>query len=152
MADDGTELAEDLRRTIGELVRVVRRADTMPPGEAAVLGYLDRLGPRTTADLAHLRRVTHQSAAKSVKDLVDGGLVVAEAHPGDGRKILLRITEEGRTRLQAERDQRAGVLGAAIRDQLGDRERALLRECVPLLARLTAHLAEGPARAGDVEG
>lgn len=146
---DPAALPEDLRRTIGELVRVVRRADTMPPGEAAVLGYLDRLGPQTTADLAQRRRVTHQSAAKSVKDLLGEGLVRAEPHPVDGRKLVLHITEEGRTRLRAERDQRADVLGAAIRDELSEDEQAVLRDCVPLLARLTAHLAGGPVRSGE---
>src|SRR5579859_6336509 len=115
---DAATFPEDLRRTIGELVRVVRRADTMPPGEAAVLGHLDRLGPQTTADLAHRRRVTHQAAAKSVKELLGGGLIRAEAHPVDGRKLVLHITDEGRARLQAERDQRAGVLGAAISAEL----------------------------------
>jgi DNA-binding MarR family transcriptional regulator len=146
---DPVAFPEDLRRTIGELVRVVRRADTMPPGEAAVLGYLDRLGPQTTADLAQRRRVTHQSAAKSVKDLLGEGLVRAEPHPVDGRKLVLHITEEGRTRLRAERDQRADVLGAAIRDELNEDEQAVLRACVPLLARLTAHLASGPVRSGE---
>lgn len=153
-ADDAA-LAEDLRRTIGELVRVVRRADSMPPGEAAALGYLDRLGPQTTADLAHRRRVTHQSAAKSVKDLLDQGLVRAEPHPVDGRKAVLHLTDEGRTRLQAERDLRADVLGAAIHDELREDERQRLRDCVPLLARLTAHLASSetrPARGADDEG
>jgi DNA-binding MarR family transcriptional regulator len=143
---DDVALAEDLRRTIGELVRVVRRADTMPPGEAAALGYLDRLGPQTTADLAQRRRVTHQSAAKSVKDLLDQGLVRAEPHPVDGRKLLLHITDEGRSRLQAERGLRAGFLGGALRDELDEDERRRLQDCVPLLARLTARLAASTAR------
>lgn len=148
---DAATFPEDLRRTIGELVRVVRRADTMPPGEAAILGYLDRLGPQTTADLAQRRRVTHQSAAKSVKDLVNGGLVRTEPHPVDGRKLVLHITEEGRARLRTERDQRAGVLGAAIRDELSEEEQDTLRDCVPLLARLTAHLAARPVRSFEEE-
>ncbi|NUR88823.1 MAG: MarR family transcriptional regulator [Nonomuraea sp.] len=134
------ELAEELRQVIGELVRAVRTVDTMPAGEAAVLGHLDRGGPRTTAELAHLRGVTHQAAAKSVKELLGGGLVRAEPHPDDGRKLLLRITDAGRARLQRERDQRAGRLDAAIRDTLSDDERRRLGECVPLLARLTARM------------
>jgi DNA-binding MarR family transcriptional regulator len=146
---DAVTFPEDLRRTVGELVRVVRRADTMPPGEAAVLGHLDRLGPQTTADLAERRRVTHQSASKSVKDLLHKGLVRTEPHPADGRKLLLHITDEGRARLRAERDQRADVLGGAIHAVLTEEEQRLLRDCVPLLARLTAHLAAQPARSGE---
>ncbi|MEW2622810.1 MarR family winged helix-turn-helix transcriptional regulator [Streptomyces sp. NPDC048106] len=137
---DDDALAEELRQVIGELVRAVRGADTMPSGEAAILGHLDRGGPRTTADLAHLRRVTHQATAKSVKELLGDGLVRAEPHPSDGRKLLLHITDTGRARLRRERAQRADWLNAAIRDTLGPDEQRQLRECVPLLARLTAQI------------
>ncbi len=145
---DEDALAEELRRSIGELVRAVRAADTMSPGEAAILGFLDREGPLTTADLARLRGVTHQSAAKSVKDLTAGGLVRGEPHPDDGRKLLLRLTDAGRSRLRRERGFRAGALGAAIRETLDPDERRRLSESVALLSRLTAHLTalEGDAR------
>lgn len=138
MEDDA--LPEDLRQVIGELVRAVRAADTMSPGEAAVLGHLDRGGPQTTADLAHLRGVTHQAAAKSVKELTGNGLVRAEPHPTDGRKLLLHITDAGRARLERERAQRADWLDTAIRDALSPDERRQLQECVPLLARLVTRI------------
>jgi DNA-binding MarR family transcriptional regulator len=133
-------LAEDLRQTIGELVRAVRRVDTMPPGEAAVLGYLDRSGPLTTAELAQRRGVTHQSAAKSVKELTGDGLVRGEPHPDDGRKLLLHITDAGRECLHRERGRRADTLTGAIEDAFDTAERERLRDCVALLSRLTARL------------
>ncbi|MFD7694630.1 MarR family winged helix-turn-helix transcriptional regulator [Streptomyces sp. NPDC059805] len=133
-------LAEELRRSLGELVRAVRTVDTMPPGEAAILGFLDRNGPLTTADLARMRGVTHQSAAKSVKDLSVEGLVRGEPHPDDGRKLLLHLTDAGRSRLQRERTLRAGALGAAIRETFDDDEMRQLSASVALLSRLTARL------------
>ncbi|SDS86373.1 MarR family winged helix-turn-helix transcriptional regulator [Microlunatus soli] len=133
-------LAEDLRQAIGALVRAVRAVDSMPGGEAAVLGYLDRDGPQTTADLAQRRRVSHQSVAKSVKDLIDAGLVSATAHPEDGRKVLLRITAAGRRTLRQQRDHRSASLHTAIDDVLTAREQRQLRECTRLLNRLTDHL------------
>ena len=133
-------LAENLRHAIGELVRAARTADTMPAGEAAILGHLDRGGPQTTAELAHQRGVTHQSASKSVKQLLAEDLVRIEPHETDGRKLLLHITDLGRTRLAEERAQRADWLDAAIRDTLKPAERELLQECVPLLRGLTAHI------------
>ncbi|MCX4729013.1 MarR family winged helix-turn-helix transcriptional regulator [Streptomyces sp. NPDC090052] len=138
---DEDALAEELRRSLGELVRAVRAVDTMPPGEAAILGFLDRGGPLTTADLARLRGVTHQSAAKSVKELSAGGLVHVEQHPDDGRKLLLHLTDAGRSRLQRERTLRAGALGAAIRETFDPDEKLRLSESVALLSRLTARLA-----------
>ncbi|WP_320775879.1 MarR family winged helix-turn-helix transcriptional regulator [Streptomyces sp. CRN 30] len=133
-------LAEELRRSLGELVRAVRTVDTMPPGEAAVLGYLDRDGPLTTADLARLRGVTHQSAAKSVKELSTDGLVRGERHPDDGRKLLLHLTDAGRSRLQRERALRTDALGAAIQETFTPDEIRRLSESVALLSRLTARL------------
>ncbi|CAG6393713.1 MarR family transcriptional regulator [Streptomyces cocklensis] len=137
---DEDALAEELRRSLGELVRAVRAADTMPPGEAAILGFLDRGGPLTTADLARLRGVTHQSAAKSVKDLSAAGLVRSERHPDDARKLLLHITGAGLSRLQRERAGRAGALGAAIRETFAPEEQRRLSESVALLSRLAAHI------------
>jgi DNA-binding MarR family transcriptional regulator len=137
---DDNQLAEDLRLTIGQLVRTVRTADTMPPGEAAVLGYLDRIGPLTTADLAQQRGVSHQSAAKAVKELLGQGLVRAEAHPSDGRKLLLHLTPAGSERLAEERRRRADWLGTAIDDVLNSDERETLAAALPLLSRLTARL------------
>lgn len=137
---DDNQLAEELRLAIGQLVRTVRTADQMPPGEAAVLGYLDRGGPMTTADVAQQRGVSHQSVAKAVKELLAKGLVRAEAHPSDGRKLLLHLTSAGRGRLAEERQRRAGWLGAAIDDALDPDERKTLAAAVPLLSRLTEHL------------
>ncbi|MET9114422.1 MarR family transcriptional regulator [Streptomyces longwoodensis] len=135
-------LAEDLRRAVGDLVRAARTVDTMPAGEAAVLGHLDRGGPYTTAELAQLRGVTHQSAAKTVKELQGAGLVRAEPHPTDGRKALLHLTDTGRRRLDGERTRRADWLTAAIEDTLSAREQEQLRRCVPLIARLAGRLNE----------
>ncbi|MDN3284766.1 helix-turn-helix domain-containing protein [Streptomyces thermocarboxydus] len=137
---DDKQLAEELRLTIGRLVRTVRTADTMPPGEAAVLGYLDRGGPLTTTEIAQQRGVTHQSAAKTVKDLLAQHLVRAEPHPDDGRKLLLHLTRAGRDRLAEERRRRADGLGAAINDVLDADERRTLEAALPLLSRLSTHL------------
>ncbi|MER8010291.1 MarR family transcriptional regulator [Streptomyces sp. NPDC094149] len=137
---DDDQLAEELRLTIGQLVRTVRAADKMPSGEAAALGLIDRDGPMTTADVAQQRGVSHQSAAKAVKELLAKGLVRAEAHPRDGRKLLLHLTPEGSGRLAEERRRRAGWLGAAIDEALDPDERQTIAAAVPLLARLTEHL------------
>jgi DNA-binding MarR family transcriptional regulator len=133
-------LAEDLRQAIGDLVRAARAADTMPAGEAAILGHLDRGGPQTTADLAQRRGVTHQSTAKSVKQLAAEGLVRAEPHATDGRKLVIHITEKGKARLDEERAQRADWLDAAIRSTLSATEQRQIQDCIPLLVRLTTSI------------
>lgn len=94
----------------------------------------------TTADVAEQRGVSHQSAAKAVKELLAQGFVRAEAHPTDGRKLLLHLTPAGRDRLAEERRRRADWLGAAINDVLNSDERETLAAALPLLSRLTARM------------
>ncbi len=133
---DPARLAEDLRAVIGELVRSARRVDLLPSPDAAALGVLDRDGPHTTARLAHVRRVRHQSMAKIMHRLTETGLVTKVPHDTDRRMVLLRITPAGRRALNAERAHRADWLAAAITDELSDAQRRQLARCVPLLAKL----------------
>ncbi|GGP63297.1 hypothetical protein GCM10010287_27090 [Streptomyces variabilis] len=63
-----------------------------------------------------------------------------KAHPGDGRKFLLHLTQAGRDRLAEERRRRADWLGAAINTVLDADERRTLEAALPLLSRLSAHL------------
>ncbi|MDT0609108.1 MarR family winged helix-turn-helix transcriptional regulator [Streptomyces lancefieldiae] len=135
------QLAEDLRRAVGQLVRSTKQsAASMPAAEGAVLGLLDRDGPQSIAELAQARGVRHQSAAKTVKDLTAAGLVSAEAHPTDGRKLLVHITEPGRTALDEDRRCRADVLENAIEEELTAHERRELRRGIELLKRLSAQI------------
>ncbi|GAB1325732.1 hypothetical protein ACE1SV_00710 [Streptomyces sennicomposti] len=64
----------------------------------------------------------------------------AEAHPSDGRKLLLHLTPTGSGRLAVKRRRHADWLGAAINDVLSSGERKTLEAALPLLSRLTAHL------------
>ena len=133
---DPVRLAEDLRAVVGQLVRAVRQVDRLPPPDAAALGVLDRDGPHTTAQLAQLRRVRHQSMAKIVHRLIETGLVAKVPHDTDRRMILLRITPAGRRVLNAQRAHRADWLAAAITSTLSEPQRRQLARCLPLLTKL----------------
>jgi len=134
------ELAAQLRAVVGQLVRTVRVVDTLAPGQADTLGYLDREGPQTTAELAQRRGVRHQTLAKVAKELMADGLVRAEAHPTDARKVLLHLTPEGRSVLDQERRHRTDRLAAAIEDTLTSAQRRELARGVDLLADLARGL------------
>ncbi|MEU5147914.1 MarR family winged helix-turn-helix transcriptional regulator [Streptomyces yangpuensis] len=137
-SSEAAAIAAELRIATGRLIRRVKDEDRIPLGQAAVLGALDRNGPMTTSDLAADQRVRPQSMARAVGLLLEQGLVTRRAHPTDGRKSLVELSDAGRTALEAERGRRAGWLAQAIAAELSDEERELLARSIVLLERLAA--------------
>ncbi|MGW2273416.1 MarR family winged helix-turn-helix transcriptional regulator [Streptomyces yangpuensis] len=137
-SSEAAAIAAELRIATGRLIRRVKDEDRIPLGQAAVLGALDRNGPMTTSDLAADQRVRPQSMARAVGLLLEQDLVTRRAHPTDGRKSLVELSDAGRTALEAERGRRAGWLAQAIAAELSDDERELLARSIVLLERLAA--------------
>jgi DNA-binding MarR family transcriptional regulator len=133
---DSAELASELRLMLGRLVRRLRSEHAFPLSHGAILGRLDREGPRTISELAAAERVRPQSMAQTVKDLEDGGLVGRRPDPADGRKALVELTASGREALEADRRHRVGWLAEGIAEDLTAAERATLAKALPLLKRL----------------
>jgi DNA-binding MarR family transcriptional regulator len=139
-AEDVEDTARELRLVVGQLVRRVK-ADTagaagLPGPQVAVLGWLDRDGAMTTAQLAAATMVRHQSASRVVSQLASAGLVLLKPHPTDGRKQLVAVTAGGRRALARQRDQRAGWLADRIADRLSPGEQRTLAKATELLGRL----------------
>ena len=88
-----------------------------------VLHFVSRKPGMTVAELLDILRITKQSLARVMKELVDGGFVAAHAGPVDRRQRLLFVTPSGQeladslARLQSERFRRAlRVLPQGARD------------------------------------
>ena len=129
-------LASELRVVIGRLVRRLRAEHRFSLSQGAVLGRLDREGPRCVSDLALAERVRPQSMAQTVGELEAAGLVERRPDPDDRRRALVELTDQGRVTLEADRRQREGWLARAIRDELTPEERGLLEDAVAVLGRL----------------
>ena len=134
------ETARQLRLVVGQLVRRIKAetagAAGLPAPQVAALGWLDRDGAQTTAELAALQMIRHQSAARVVNQLADARLVTLKAHPSDGRKQLVAITPAGRRALTRQREQRAGWLADLIAQRLSPAEQRTLAKGAELLSRL----------------
>jgi len=130
-------LASELRVVLGRLVRRLRAEHRFPLTHATVLGRLDREGAQGTSDLAVAERVRPQSMAQIVADLQADGLIERHADPGDRRRMLIELTDQGREALSQDRRNREGWLARAIADELSPREQATLARAVELLERLT---------------
>jgi DNA-binding MarR family transcriptional regulator len=133
---DPALVASELRGVLGQLMRRLRAEHRFPLSHGAVLGRLDRLGPQSLSELAVAERVRPQSMAQTIGDLEADRLVTRRPDPGDRRRALLELTDEGQAALQADRRQREGWLATAIAEDLSPEEQSTLRDAVGLLRRL----------------
>jgi DNA-binding MarR family transcriptional regulator len=132
-----SELAHELRETIGRLLRRLRaEPGELPVGQIAVLSRLDREGPASISDLAAAERMRPQSMAQTVRDLETAGLVSRRPDPDDRRRMFVELTAEGLDTLRATRARRKTWLAEALERELDARERELLHEALALLGRL----------------
>lgn len=140
MTPDVEDLAHDLRLVTGALVRSIEGGNTLPPITSAVLGVLARQGAMTSSDLAARRRVRPQTMAVTVKELLDAGYVATSPHPVDGRKILLDLTDTGRTAVLTDRSGRVRRIAEGLGGGVSAQDLATLEAAVPVLARLVDEL------------
>jgi DNA-binding MarR family transcriptional regulator len=142
---DVDDLASELRVTIGLLVRQIRQLKLDPTGEltlpqTSALARLDRLGPMTSAELARHEQISPQSMGATLAALQDRGLVRGAAHPRDGRRIILTLTEAGLDVLRSRRTARTEHLARALRTEFTPSELDRLATAAPLLERLAQAL------------
>lgn len=129
-------MAAELRVVLGRLMRRLRAEHRFSLSHGAVLGRLDREGPRSVSELAQAERIRPQSMAQTVLELERDGLVSRQPDPNDRRRAPVELTAEGLLALETERRRREGWLASAIAEGLSAREQAVLRDAVGLLDRL----------------
>ena len=132
------ELAHQLRLTVLRLARRVRaeRADdAMSDGRLSVLALLANEGAQTLGSLAEHERVTPPSMNRSINALVESGLVTRVADANDGRKVVIDLSDAGRTLVKETRRKRDAWFSARLA-KLSPEERATLDAAAPILRRL----------------
>lgn len=133
------QLAEDLRRVIGSLVREVRSgAQTPSSAQSETLGLLDRDGPASISTMAAQRHVKHQSMRLVVAQLEQQALVTRSADPLDARKQVIELTDAGRQAQLQSRQQRSDWLGQRLRAKTSAAQLRTLSAAVEILEQLLA--------------
>ena len=138
-ASDPGELAGALRLSIGLLLRRLRQApagDELTLPESAALARLDRGGPATAAELARAEQISAQSMGATLGALEARGLIARAPDPGDGRRMILSVTESGLAHLRHRRNRRTEQLERALSNGFTRRELEQLAAAAPLLERL----------------
>jgi DNA-binding MarR family transcriptional regulator len=131
--------ASELRLVLGQLVRRLRAEYSFPVAQASVLSRLDREGAQTASALAAAEHVRPQSMAQTLSELETAGLIERRPDSGDGRRIQIELTEDGRERVLEGRGRREDWLAAAVAAELSPEEQRTLLAAVPLLQRLAGH-------------
>ncbi|WP_430647932.1 MarR family winged helix-turn-helix transcriptional regulator [Agromyces sp. GXS1127] len=129
----------ELRLAVMRLARRIRqeRADTeLSATQYSALAWTASEGPLTPGRLAELERVTPPSMNRTVNCLVESGLLVREGSPDDGRKVLLRTTDEGEAIVRETRRRRDAWLAKRFATLTPD-ERDTLAAATDILRRLT---------------
>lgn len=105
--------------------------------QMSALASLERWGPTTPSHLAAIERVKPPSMTRILAGLVEQGLVVRMPHPTDGRQVLVEVTAEASSMLQADRRRREAWLAQRLAALDADKRRAL-REVIPILEELVS--------------
>jgi len=140
---DVSEVAGALRVAVGLVVRKLKQAPVegeLTVAESSALSRLERGGPATSSDLARTDRISPQSMGVTVAALLGRGLIERSRDPGDGRRIVLSITEAGRRTVRDKRGARTEQLAAALRAGFSDDELSQLLAAAALLERLAEKL------------
>gem|GEM_PF-199351 len=138
------QLAEDLRRVVGNLVREVRSgSDTPSSAQSETLGLLDRHGPASISALAAHRHVKHQSMRLVIAQLEQQQRVTRGPDPSDARKQLFELTHPGRAALEHSRHQRSDWLARQLKEKTTASQLQTLETAVRILEQLIAAAPNG---------
>jgi DNA-binding MarR family transcriptional regulator len=138
LARSDTGLASTLAVSVMRLARRLRqeRDSDLTATQLSALGTIRRYGPLTIGTLAAHEHVQPPSMTRTVSCLLDLGMVSREEHASDRRQVVVVLSEQGRTLLDAERRRRDAWLARRLRE-LSPADRDVLRRAVPLLEGLT---------------
>jgi DNA-binding MarR family transcriptional regulator len=120
---------------LAQRMRAERPRDGTTLSMISTLSHLDRHGPMTAGRLAALQRSKPQTLTRTIARLEEMGWIERGAIEADRRQVLIRITEPGRKRLDADSRPRVEWLARAM-EALSTTEREVLRLAGILMAGL----------------
>ena len=119
-----TSLTDSAARLRLAVVRTARRlrqeaaggGTELSPTAASALASVERHGPLTPSELAKVERVKRPTATRTLRLLLEAGLVDRTPDPADGRSALVSINATGRERLRRLRGRKNAYLARRMRD------------------------------------
>jgi DNA-binding MarR family transcriptional regulator len=118
----------------------------LTPTSASALATVERHGPLTPSELADIERVRRPTATRTLRVLLEAGLVDRTPDPADGRSSLVSVNAAGRERLRRLRGRKNAYLARRMRD-LPDSDLQTLERAAEILEGIL----EEPRPAGQGE-
>jgi DNA-binding MarR family transcriptional regulator len=136
-ATDIAALASQLRIAVARTARTLRReaGEGITPTLMCALATIEHHGPMTVGALAEHERVTKPTVTRTVRTLVDEGLVVRTGDLEDGRVAWLTLSADGRRLVQRVRRRKDEYLARRLRG-LEPAEIEALQRAADVLARI----------------
>ena len=138
------DVAGALHASVRLLVQRIRQTQAvegdLTSPETSALARLDRTGPTTAAELARLERISPQSMGATLAALEQRGLIGRQRDPGDGRRVVLSVSDAGHQMVNDRRGARTEQFATALRAAFTDGELGQLLAVAPLLERLAEKL------------
>ena len=116
-------------------MRLERVVGDVSDGQLSALFVIFKHGPQTLSSLSEHDRVTPPSMNRTVNALVERGFVERSGSPDDGRKVLIDLTDAGRSVVTQTRDHRAAWFSHQL-DVLTPDELATLDAASGILRKL----------------
>ena len=118
-------------------MRTQRAVDSMSDGQFAVLAALWVHGPHTLGELADRERVSAPSMNRTVNCLQESDYITRSADENDGRKVVIALTESGRSVVDETARRRDAWVEAALADLAPD-ERKTLAAAAAIMERMAS--------------
>jgi len=136
--------ANDLLDVVALVIRGVSDNRDLSLTAFAVLGSLDRLGPRRITALATAEGVSQPSMTQLIQRLEQRGLVARTSDPTDGRVALAGLTPAGREALAARRARNAARVADLLAGLPADDVRDLARSLAAVLPAIRERVGREP--------
>jgi DNA-binding MarR family transcriptional regulator len=104
--------------------------------QLAALAALEKHPGMTPSELAEHEKVQPPSITRVIASLEERGLLQRMPHSTDRRQVVLSVTDQGRDVVRKLRQLREAWLARRLRE-LSPAERAVLREALPILEKLS---------------
>lgn len=131
------EVAAQLRVAVWRAARRMRHVSDVEisPTLHSALGSVETHGPITAGQLAAHEHVRRPTMTRTIRELVDRGLIERLPDPLDGRVTWLRVTPTGKALLQNAR-RRTDVFLTKWMQRLSPEERDILQRAAEILEQM----------------